>query len=61
MRPGEPAGDWWFLALERTLPRLVAAGITTDDQASEVLDQVRSPDFTMLSPVHLSVVGRKPT
>ena len=26
MRPGEPDGDWWFLALERAAPRLVDAG-----------------------------------
>jgi hypothetical protein len=60
MRPGEAGGDWWFLALERALPRLVAAGVTTEEMAAATLRQVGNPEFRMLSPVHLSALGRKP-
>jgi SAM-dependent methyltransferase len=61
MRPGEAGGDWWFLALERALPRLVAAGVTTEEMAAAALRQVSNPEFSMLSPVHLSALGRKPS
>jgi hypothetical protein len=60
MRPGEPGGDWWFLALERAFPRMVAAGVATQEQVDEALAQVRRPDFALLSPVHVSVTGTKP-
>jgi len=60
MRPGEPGGDWWFLALERAFPRMVAAGAATQEQVDEALAQVRRPDFALLSPVHVSVTGTRP-
>ncbi|NNE74014.1 MAG: methyltransferase domain-containing protein [Acidimicrobiales bacterium] len=60
MRAGEPSGEWWFLALERAIPRLVAAGITTEADAAAALDQVRAPGFVMISPVSMATVGRKP-
>lgn len=60
MRPGEPAGEWWFLALERALPRLVEAGVLDEAAAAAVLDQVRAPGFVMLSPCSIATIGRKP-
>ena len=50
MRPGEPSGEWWFLALERAIPHLVAAGLVTADDGATALAQVREPGFVMLSP-----------
>lgn len=60
MRPGEPGGEWWFLALERALPRLVEAGVATEADAATVLEQVRAPGFVMLSPTSMATIGRKP-
>ena len=60
MRPGEPSGEWWFLALERAIPRLVEAGIMDKSDEDIVLNQVREPGFVMLSPVSMITFGRKP-
>lgn len=60
MRPGEPGGEWWFLALERALPHLVGAGLVSDGDAETALAQVRAPGFVMLSPASIATVGRKP-
>ncbi len=60
MRPGEPSGEWWFLALERALPRLIQAELITEADAREVLKQVRDPEFVMLSPASIITMGKKP-
>ena len=60
MRPGEPSGEWWFLALERAIPHLVEAGIVSADEGAEALAQVRAPGFVMLSPTSIASMGRKP-
>ena len=60
MRPGEAAGEWWFLALERAVPRLVEFGVVSESGAVTVMAQVREPGFAMLSPTSIATVGRKP-
>ncbi len=60
MRPGEPSGEWWFLALERAIPHLVRAGLITDQDGAAALAQVRAPEFVMLSPASIATLGRKP-
>lgn len=60
MRPGEPGGEWWFLALERAGTRLVEAGLMTDDQVRAAIDVVREPGFVMASPLSMAVMGRRP-
>ncbi|MEZ5167402.1 MAG: TIGR03619 family F420-dependent LLM class oxidoreductase [Acidimicrobiales bacterium] len=42
MRPGEPGGEWWFMALDRAVPHLVAAGMVAQDDADAALAQVRA-------------------
>ena len=59
MRPGESAGEWWFLALERAGPPLISAGIITEEQFEEAMEQVRSPNMVMLSTLSVSTWGRK--
>ena len=61
MRPGEPNGEWWFMALERAIPRLVQAGLVTPEDGDTALAQVREPGFVMMSTVSIAVVGRKPS
>jgi len=61
MRPGEPSGEWWFLALERAIPHLVAAELVTEADGAAALAQVREPGFVMLSPASIATIGRKPT
>ena len=61
MRPGEPGGEWWFLALERAMPRLVDAGVVDAGDADTALRQVREPGFVMLSSVSIATIGRKPS
>ena len=60
MRPREASGEWWFLALERAIPHVVAAGLVSDAEGDLALEQVRSEGFVMLSPVSIAVLGRKP-
>ena len=60
MRPGELSGEWWFLALERAGPMLVAAGIITEEQFEEAMEQVRNPNMVMLSTLSVATWGRKP-
>lgn len=60
MRPGEAAGEWWFLALERAVPRLVEFGVVSETDAAAMMAQVREPGFAMLSPTSIATVGRKP-
>ena len=60
MRPHEPSGEWWFLALERAIPHLVAAELVTEADGAAALTQVREPGFVMLSPASIATIGRKP-
>jgi SAM-dependent methyltransferase len=60
MRPGEPGGEWWFLAVERTGPRLVAADLVSQDDLDRALEQIRAPGFVMMSTTSIAVLGRKP-
>jgi SAM-dependent methyltransferase len=60
MRPGEPGGEWWFLALERAMPRLVEAGLVGQADADTAMAQVREPGFVMVSTTSIATIGRKP-
>ncbi len=59
MRPGEPGGEWWFLALERAIPRLVEFGLIDAAQGEQAMAEVRAPGFVMLSPVSIAAWGRR--
>ena len=61
MRPGEAGGEWWFMALERAIPRLVEAGLVSAEDGETALAQVRAPGFVMMSTVSIAVLGRKPS
>ena len=60
MRPREASGEWWFLALERAVPRLVEAGVVPESDAATALEQMRAPGFAMLGPTSIATIGRKP-
>ena len=60
MRPGQPGGEWWFLALERAVPTLVALGAVSEIDGAAALAQVREPGFVMASPTSIATLGRKP-
>ena len=60
MRPCEAGGEWWFLALERAVPRLVEMGAVSESDAAAALEQMRAPGFVMLGPTSIATVGRKP-
>lgn len=60
MRPGEPGGEWWFLALERAGIRLLEFELLTPAQLDAAIAAVRAPGFVMMSPLSLAVSGRKP-
>ncbi|WP_419844886.1 class I SAM-dependent methyltransferase [Candidatus Poriferisocius sp.] len=60
MRSGEPGGEWWFLAMERAIPRIVQAGLVTAEEGQTALAQVRAPGFVMMSSLSIAVWGRKP-
>lgn len=59
MRPGEPGGEWWFLALERAGPPLIQAGIITEAEFDTAMGQVRSPGTVLLSTLSIATIGRK--
>ena len=61
MRPGEADGEWWFLALQRAVPRLVEMGAVAESDAAAALEQMREPGFTMLGPTSIATIGRKPS
>ncbi len=60
MRSGDPGGEWWFLAMERAIPRIVQAGLVTAEEGQTALAQVRAPGFVMMSSLSIAVWGRKP-
>ncbi|MBV8461938.1 MAG: methyltransferase domain-containing protein [Acidimicrobiales bacterium] len=60
MRPNHPSGEWWLLALDRMIPRVVESGGLPEDQAAECRTQMRHPDLVMLGPLMVSVWGRRP-
>lgn len=53
-------GEWWFLGLERAVPRLVEAGAVSESDAATALEQMRAPGFAMLGPTSIATIGRKP-
>lgn len=59
MRPGEAGGEWWFLALERAIPRMVEMGVVGEADGAAAMAQVRAPGFVMLSPTSIATIGRK--
>ncbi len=61
MRSGEPGGEWWFLAMEQAIPRIVEAGLVTPEEGETALAQVRVPGFVMMSSLSIAVLGRKPS
>jgi SAM-dependent methyltransferase len=60
MRPNEASGEWWFMALERAIPRLVEFELVTEADGAAALVQVREPGFVMLSSTSIAAMGRKP-
>ncbi len=60
MRPHEPSGEWWFLALERAIPYMVTAGVVNEADGQLALEQVRAEGFVMMSPASIATLGRKP-
>lgn len=60
MRPHEPSGEWWFLALERAIPYMVTAGVVDEADGQLALEQVRAEGFVMMSPASIATLGRKP-
>lgn len=60
MRPHEPSGEWWFLAIERMLPQLVEQAVISRADSDAVREQMRAPGFVMLGPLSLAVWGRRP-
>ena len=60
IRPHEASGEWWFLALERAVPRMVERGAVSESDAATALEQMRAPGFAMLGPTSIATIGRKP-
>jgi len=60
MRANLPSGEWWFLALDRLLPRLVESAAMTEGDAALCRRQMRDPGRLMLGPLMLAVWGRRP-
>ena len=60
MHGGTPSAEWYVLALERTAPALVEAGLLDGALVAEALAQARDPDFRVLGPLTISAWGRRP-
>jgi SAM-dependent methyltransferase len=61
MHGGTASAEWYVMALERTGPTLVEAGLLDADTVAAALAQARREDFAVLSPLSISAWGRKPT
>lgn len=61
MRPGQAAGDWWFLAVERVLPQLLDAGLLDAPAVDAVRATTTDPSLVMLSPLSLAISARVPS
>jgi SAM-dependent methyltransferase len=59
MSGGTPSAEWYVMALERSGPKLVEAGLIEQDLLRDALEQARQPDFVVLSPLAISAWGRK--
>jgi SAM-dependent methyltransferase len=60
MRGASESGSWWYTGIEHAADRLVGAGMVTQEQIDGALAIVHDPDFVMMSPLSISVRGRKP-
>ncbi|HXX90578.1 MAG TPA: class I SAM-dependent methyltransferase [Acidimicrobiales bacterium] len=60
MQPGRPSGEWWLLAVDRVLPRLVESSMVTAEQAEACRSQMRDEGLVMVGPLMLAVWGRRP-
>jgi hypothetical protein len=60
MRPGHSSGEWWLLAIDRSLPHLVEAGRIEPEEAQRCREQMRDPALVMLGPLMVAVWGRRP-
>ena len=61
MRPHQASGEWWLLALERAVPRLIGAGVVSESDAATALEQAREPGFALIGPTSIATIGRKPS
>jgi len=60
MHGGRDSAEWWVLAMEHAGPALVAAQAVEADELADAIAQARAPGFAVLSPLSMSVRGRKP-
>jgi SAM-dependent methyltransferase len=60
MHGGTPGAEWYVMALERSGPALVDAGLLDAMTVEAAIDQAREPGFAVLSPLSISAWGRKP-
>jgi SAM-dependent methyltransferase len=62
MHGGTDSAEWYIAGLARTIDQHRASGIVpVDFPAEEAIAQARAADFAILSPVSVTVRGRRPT
>jgi SAM-dependent methyltransferase len=60
MHGGTPGAEWYVMAIERSIPEVVAAGYIDESRARDAVAQAREPGFGILSPLRISAWGRQP-
>lgn len=60
MRGGTPSAEWYVSGLDRARQRFIESGPLTAELIDRAIAQAREPDFAILSPIAISVIGRKP-
>jgi hypothetical protein len=55
-----PAARFWRVTLEQQQDHLLAAGLLTQTEVEEYRALLESPDYRWLSPIAMSVWGRRP-
>lgn len=58
MQSGTPSIDFVALSVEQVASRLIAAGVASDREVSEVLTALRTPGLTMTGAIMIAVWGR---
>lgn len=60
MHGGTPSAEWYVSGIARTRQLYIDSGRFSAEQVDRAIAQAREPGFAVLSPISISVIGRRP-
>ncbi|HEY3240912.1 MAG TPA: methyltransferase [Acidimicrobiia bacterium] len=60
VRGGSPYAAWYRQSIDALRPRLLASGLTSEQEVARVCGLLDDPDFELVTPVLISTRGRRP-